>query len=317
MKEKKKKPSRRRWNRDDTELSLLALPGFIWYIAFCFLPMFGIILAFKQYRITPDKSFLYSLFTSPTVGFKNFEFFVKSKMMYVLLRNTLLYNLLFIVLGIVIPVALAIMINELHSRRRSKVYQTMMFFPYFMSWVVVSYIMYAFLNADSGILNQLFAGLNLPKVNWYATPKHWPLILTLTNVWKGMGYGMVVYLASITAIDKSYYEAAVVDGATKWQQIKHITLPLLKPIIIIMFILNVGRIFYTDFGLFYQVTREIPGSLVNTVSTIDTYVYQALRSGTSIGMISAVTVFQSVSCCITVLLANFIVRRLSPEDALI
>lgn len=314
---KKDRKSSKRWSRDDTELTLLAFPTFVWYVLFSFLPMFGIILAFKDYRIIQGESFLYSLWHSEFVGFKNFKFFIESNMMFILLRNTILYNILFIVLNIAIPVTLAIMINELHSKIKSKVYQTLMFFPYFMSWVVVSYIMYAFLNADGGIMNQIFLKLNLPKVNWYATPTFWPLILTITNVWKSVGYGMIVYLASITGIDKSYYEAAVVDGATKWQQIKFITLPLLKPIIVIMFILSVGKIFYTDFGLFFQVTRGIPGSLTNAVSTIDTYVYQALRVGTSIGMISAVTVFQSVSCCITVLIANYIVKKISPEDALI
>lgn len=314
--DKIKKPIKK-WNKDDTELTLLAIPTFVWYVCFSFLPMFGIILAFKDYRVIQGQSFLYSVWNSEFVGFQNFKFFVESNMMFILLRNTILYNILFIVLNISIPVTLAIMIHELHSKIRSKVYQTMMFFPYFMSWVVVSYIMYAFLNAEGGIMNQIFLKMGFPRMNWYGTPTFWPLILTLTNVWKSMGYGMIVYLASITGIDKSFYEAAVVDGATKWQQIRYITLPLLKPIIIIMFILSVGRIFYTDFGLFYQVTRGIPGSLTNTVSTIDTYVYQALRNRTSIGMISAVTVFQSVACCITVLAANFIVKRISPEDALI
>lgn len=316
MKEKKSKP-KHLWRRDDTELSILALPGFIWYALFCFLPMFGVILAFKTYRITPGKGFFYSLIKSPNAGFSNFEFFIKSSMMHTLLRNTLLYNLAFIVLGIAIPVTLAIMINELHSKKRSKFYQTMMFFPYFLSWVVVSYVMYAFLNNDGGILNKVFSGIGLTPVNWYADPKYWPIILILTQVWKNTGYGMIVYLASITGIDQSYYEAAVVDGATKWQQIKSITLPLLKPVIIIMFILNVGRIFYTDFGLFYQVTRGIPGSLADTVSTIDTYVYQSLRNGAPMGMVSAVTLFQSVACCLTVLLANWIIKKISPEDALI
>ncbi len=309
---------KRKWTKDDTELTLLALPTVIWYVLFCFIPMFGLIIAFKRYRIIPGKSFFYSLFYSENVGFANFQFFIKSGLIKILLRNTLLYNFVFIVLGIVIPVTLAIMINELYNKKLSKFYQTLMFFPFFMSWVIVSYIMYAFLNLEGGIMNQLFESIGLERVNWYAEPKYWPFLLTITNLWKGVGYGMIVYLASITGINKSYYEAAVVDGATRWQQIKYITLPLLKPIIIIMFILNVGKIFYTDFGLFYQVTREIPGSLSNTVSTIDTYVYQALRTGAlPIGMLSAVTAFQSVACCITILIANKIVKRISPDDALI
>ncbi len=309
--------TKRKWTKDDTELTLLAIPTFIWYVVFCFIPMFGIIIAFKTYKIMPGHGFLYSLIKSPNAGFKNFEFFIKSNLLKILLRNTLLYNIVFIILGIVIPVTLAIMINELYNKKMSKLYQTLMFFPFFMSWVIVSYIVYAFLNLDGGIMNQIFVKLGFERVNWYAEPKYWPFILTFTNLWKGMGYGMIVYLASITGINKSYYEAAVVDGATRWQQIKYITLPLLKPIIIIMFILSVGKIFYTDFGLFYQVTREIPGSLSNTVSTIDTYVYQSLRVGLPIGMLSAVTAFQSIACCITILVANHIVKKISPDDALI
>lgn len=313
MQLKKKK----KWTTDDTELTFLALPTVIWYALFCFLPMFGILIAFKTYRVQAGRSFVYSLLVSPNAGFKNFEFILKANKIAVLLRNTLAYNIVFIILGIVIPVILAIMINELYSRWKSKIYQTMMFFPFFMSWVIVSYIVYVFLNAESGILNRFLIANGGEAINWYAEPKWWPAILIATGLWKNTGYGMIVYLAQITGIDKSYYEAAAIDGATKFQQIIHITLPSLKPIITVMFILSVGKIFYTDFGLFYQVTQQIPGSLANTVSTLDTYVYQALRTGAPIGMISAVTAMQSVACCITILLANWLIKKLEPENALI
>ena len=308
---------KKKWSNDDTELTLLALPSMVWYVLFCFLPMFGIIIAFKTYRVQAGKSFVYSLLASPNAGFKNFEFILKANKLAVLLRNTLLYNIVFIVLGIVIPVALAIMINELHSRWKSKTYQTMMFFPFFMSWVIVSYIVYVFLNADNGILNRMITARGGEAINWYAEPKYWPLILILTSLWKSSGYGMIVYLAQITGIDKSFYEAAAIDGANKFQQIRYITLPALRPIIMVMFILSVGKIFYTDFGLFYQVTQQIPGSLADTVSTLDTYVYQALRTGAPIGMISAVTAMQSVACCITILLANWLIKKIEPENSLI
>ena len=308
---------KKKWSNDDTELTLLALPSILWYVLFCFLPMFGIIIAFKTYRVQAGKSFVYSLLASPNAGFKNFEFILKANKLAILLRNTLLYNIVFIVLGIVIPVTLAIMINELHSRWKSKTYQTMMFFPFFMSWVIFSYIVYVFLNADNGILNRMITARGGEAINWYAEPKYWPLILILTSLWKSSGYGMIVYLAQITGIDKSFYEAAAIDGANKFQQIRYITLPALRPIIMVMFILSVGKIFYTDFGLFYQVTQQIPGSLADTVSTLDTYVYQALRTGAPIGMISAVTAMQSVACCITILLANWLIKKIEPENSLI
>lgn len=316
---KKDKVKRRRmiWSRDDTELTLLGLPAVIWYALFCYLPMFGLIIAFKNFKLTPGKNFLYSLFHSEWAGFDNFKFFLTSNTFTMLLRNTLLYNLIFIVLNIVIPVTLAVLINQLYNKFASKAYQTLMFFPYFMSWVVISYFVYAFLNPDKGLANNLIMALGGSKVMWYSQPKYWPFILTFMQVWKSMGYNMVVYLASITGIDGTLYEAAMLDGATKWQQTRHITLPSLKPIIVMMFILNVGHIFYSDFGLFFQVTQGIPNSLYNAASTFDTYVFQALQSNVSIGKTAAAGMFQAVCCCVTVLIANFIVSKIDEESAII
>lgn len=315
--EEKKQRKKKRWRKGDTELTLLALPTFIWFAVFSYLPMFGILIAFKDYRVFAGKSFLYNLLNSEWTGFGNFKFFVKSNDFLMLLRNTLLYNIVFIILGTVIPVTLAIMINLLYSKMKSKVYQTMMFFPHFMSWVVVSYFVYAFLNPSKGLLNQIIIALGGEKIMWYGEPKYWPFILVFMNLWKGTGYGMVVYLAAITGIDGSLYEAAVIDGATKFQQAKYITLPSVKPMMIMMFIMNVGHIFNSDFGLFYQVTQRIPSSLYTTVSTFDTYIYAALQSGTSIGRTSAASVFQSVACCITIMIANFIVSKIDADSALI
>lgn len=308
---------KKRWRKGDTELTLLAFPTFLWFAVFSYLPMFGILIAFKDYRVFAGRSFLYNLLHSEWTGFGNFKFFVKSNDFLMLLRNTLLYNIVFIILGTVIPVTLAIMINLLYSKMKSKVYQTMMFFPHFMSWVVVSYFVYAFLNPSKGLLNQIIIALGGEKIMWYGEPKYWPFILVFMNLWKGTGYGMVVYLAAITGIDESLYEAAVIDGATKFQQAKYITLPSVKPMMIMMFIMNVGHIFNSDFGLFYQVTQRIPSSLYTTVSTFDTYIYAALQSGTSIGRTSAASVFQSVACCITILIANFIVSKIDADSALI
>lgn len=311
------KKKRKRWTKGDTELSLLGLPAFVWFVVFAYLPMFGLIIAFKDYKISPGHGFLYSLFASEWAGFGNFKFFFKSNAFGMLLRNTVLYNIVFIILGTVIPVTLAMVISQLYSKVKSKIYQTMMFFPHFMSWVVVSYFVYAFLNPTKGLMNQILAVFGGEPVMWYGEPKYWPFILVFMNLWKGVGYGMVVYLASITGIDESLYEAAVIDGATKFQQAKYITIPCLKPIVIMMFIMNVGKIFYSDFGLFYQVTQRVPNALYNTVSTFDTYIYNALQSNVAIGRTAAASLFQSVACCFTILLANFIVSRIDKDSALI
>lgn len=306
---------RKKWSREDTELSLLGLPAFIWYALFSYLPMFGLLIAFKQYKIFPRQSFLYNLIHSEFVGFKNFKFFINNNSFTLLLRNTLLYNIVFIILGIVIPVTLAIMINELHSKRKSKTYQTLMFFPHFLSWVVVSYFVFAFLNTDYGMLNRIVVFCGGEPHRWYSEATYWPLFFVILKVWKGTGYGMVVYLASITGIDGSLYEAAMLDGASKWQQAKYITLPMLKTVIVMMFILSVGGIFASDFGLFYQVTQGVPNSLYKVASTFDTYVYAALQGNAPIGKTAAASTFQSVACCITILLANFIVSKIDEDSA--
>ena len=306
-----------RWTRDDLELGLLGFPTFVWYALFSYLPMFGLMIAFKQYKIFPKQSFLSNLLQSPWVVFDNFKFFIDNNTFGMLLRNTILYNLVFIVLNIVIPVALAMMINELYSKRRSKVYQTMMFFPHFLSWVVVSYFVYAFLSPDKGLANKIVMGLGGEKILWYSSPQYWPFILVFMNLWKGTGYNMVVYLASITGIDQSLYEAAMLDGASKWQQAKYITLPMMKTILVVLFIMNVGKIFYSDFGLFWQVTQGIPNSLHKVASTFDTFVYSALQGSTPIGRTAAASMFQSVCCCATILLANFIVSKVDPDSAII
>lgn len=314
---KKKKKIKKRWTRDDTELTLLGLPTFIWFVIFSYFPMFGIAIAFKNYKLSSGHGFLYSLFKSQWVGFDNFRYFVSSNAFGMLLRNTILYNLAFIILGILIPVSLAVIISLIYSKGKSKVYQTMMFFPHFMSWVVVSYFVYAFLSPDKGLANQVLNFFGHDAVQWYSNPKYWVVILIIMQVWKTMGYSMVVYLASITGIDGSLYEAAVIDGATKWQQTKYITLPSIKSIVIMMFILNVGKIFYSDFGLFYQVTQGVPNSLYKAVSTFDTYIYNALQSNVAIGKTAAASFFQAIACCITILLANYIISKVDSENAVI
>ncbi len=302
-------------SRDDIELTLLSLPTLIWFIVFSFIPMIGILIAFKDFRILPGQGFIGSLISSRNVGFENFEFLFKTPDAAIIIRNTLLYNILFIIIGTVIPVILAIAITQLYSKKLAKVCQTAMFLPHFLSWVVVSYFVFSFLSYDKGILNQILSKLGIDSVQWYMENKYWPYIIIFMNTWKGMGYGMVVYLAAITGIDQTYYEAALIDGAKKWEQIKYITIPLIKPIIIIMFIMAVGNIFKSDFGLFYQVPRN-SGLLFNTTATIDTYVYKAIEGTGSMAMSSAASFLQSVIGCITIIAANAIVKKIDGENGL-
>lgn len=313
-----KKRKKFTWTRDDSELALLGLPTTIWFAVFAYLPMFGLIIAFKDFKLQRGAGFLQSLFASEWNGLDNFKFFLSNNTFGILLRNTLLYNLVFIVLNLVIPVALAIIINQLYSKIASKCYQTLMFFPYFMSWVVVSYFVYAFLSPKGGFANLIIEAFGGEDVMWYSAPQYWPFILVFMSTWKSMGYNMVVYLASITGIDTSLYEAAILDGATKWQQAKYITIPAIRPMIIMMFILNIGHIFYSDFGLFYQVTQHLPQPLSDVASTFDTYIFMALQTGNSkIGQTAAASLFQSVCCCITVLITNAIVSKIDPDSAII
>ena len=303
---------------DNLELFLLHLPTTIWYIVFCYAPMFGVVIAFKNYRARPGRSFLWSLIhNSDWVGFENFQFLFKSSYFETMLRNTLVYNTIFIILGVVIPVALAIMISQLYSKKLAKTCQTMMFLPHFLSWVVIGYFVYAFLATDAGLVNNTAKLLNIgdPKHQWYQDVGFWTWFLVFLNVWKTMGYNMVVYMATISGIDSQMYEAALIDGASKWQQTKYITIPTLRPIISIMFIMAVGNIFRSDFGLFYQATRN-SGSLTSITQTIDVYVYKALLERPNINLSSAAALLQSVCGCLTIVVANIVVKKIDPEARL-
>ena len=313
---------RSRFTLDDMQLFFLSLPTVIWYLLFCYLPMFGLVIAFKQYRVAPGKGFLWSLFyNSKWSGLENFRFlFANNKTTTInMFRNTIGYNVVFIILGVVLPVTLAIMINHLHSQKLAKVTQTAMFLPHFISWVVVGYFVFAFLSTDNGLVNRTLQKLGLSTIKWYqgeAKP-YWPFYLVFLHVWKTIGYSMVVYLASIKGIDGSLYEAAMIDGASKWQQTKYITLPMLKTIMIIMFIMAVGKIFNSDFGLFYRTTRN-SSSLTSVYLTLDVYVYNSMFNNPRpvYGYISAAGFLQSVLGCLTMITANAIVRKVDNESAL-
>lgn len=292
----------------------MVIPGVIWFILFFYIPVLGNVVAFKNYRQTGG-GFIDSIIHSEWVGFDNFKFLFNSSDAFIITRNTLLYNLAFIILGLIFAVGIAIVFSELRSRRLVKVFQTATLFPYFLSWVIISFFGFAFLSTDKGVFNHILQSLHLPPVNWYNEPVYWPAILIFLGIWKGLGYNSIIYYASIMGIDPSFHEAAIIDGANKWQQIRYVTLPQLIPLITILTILAVGNIFRADFGLFYQIPKN-SGTLYNVTQVLDTYVYNGISGTGDIGMASAAGLYQSVVGCILLIIANLFARRLDKESAL-
>lgn len=291
-------------------LFLMMLPGAVYIFVNNYIPMFGIIIAFK------NVNFQKGIFASDWAGLKNFEFLFRSNDAWVITRNTLLYNLVFIVLNTFLGILFAIFICDIVNKRLKKVYQSAILFPFLMSMVIVGYIVYAFFSMQSGIVNKtILPALGLDPIFWYNEPKYWPAILIFVNAWKGVGYGCLIYISSINGIDPTLFEAAELDGANKLQQIRHVTLPSILPNIITLTMLNIGRIFYSDFGLFFQVPRN-SGMLYSTTNVIDTYVYRGLMQQNNIGMSSAAGVYQSLVGFALVLISNLIVRKISRENAL-
>lgn len=289
---------------------LMAAPGLLYLIVNNYIPMFGLVIAFKDYNFSKG------IFGSDWNGLKNFEFLFKTEDAFIITRNTILYNAAFIIINTIVAVAVAILLNEIRSRVFSRFYQSVILIPYLMSMVIVSYLVYAFLSIDTGFINKtILPVFGIEPIQWYSEPKFWPFILTIVNTWKQYGFLCVIYLSSIVGIDKEYYEAATLDGASKWQQIKCITLPMIKPIVVMMTVLAISRIFYSDFGLFYQVPMN-SGSLFNTTNVIDTYVYRGLLQLGDIGMSSAAGMYQAVVGFILVLTTNAIVRKVDSENAL-
>lgn len=289
-------------------LFLMMAPGLVYLFINNYVPMAGLVVAFKNYNVVDG------IFGSPWVGFKNFEYLLKDA--FAITRNTLLYNLVFITLNTILGIIFAIFICDVRNKKLKTVYQSAILLPFLMSIVIVSYITFAFFSADNGLMNNtILPALGKEPAAWYQEPKYWPVILVIVNCWKGVGYGCLIYISSITGIDPAFYEAAELDGASKWEQIKYITLPSIAPSIITLTLLNIGRIFYADFGLFYQVTQN-SGQLYSTTNVIDTYVYRGLLQVGNIGMASAAGFYQSVIGFVLVLAANLIVRRFSKENAL-
>lgn len=296
--------------RHNIPLYLMFLPGAIYLLINNYIPMAGLVIAFKQ--VNWNKGIL----KSPWVGFSNFEYLFKTKEAWNITRNTLGYNIIFIILGTVIAIAVAILLNEITSMLLKKTYQTVILLPYLISMVVVSYLVYAMLSSENGFVNlSILRPLGKQEISWYTESKYWPALLIIIYIWKTFGYNCILYYATLVGIDRGYYEAAVIDGASRWQQIRHITLPELVPTIITLTLMSIGKIFYSDFGLFYQVPMD-SGPLYDVTNTIDTYVYRGLIRQNNVGMSSAAGFYQSIIGFVLVLLANYAVRRISKENAL-
>ncbi len=290
-------------------LFLIALPGILYLLVNNYIPMFGVFIAFK------DFNYVDGVFYSPWNGFKNFEYLFKRDAL-TIIRNTLLYNLSFIILGTVAAIFVAILMTELGKKMRVRFFQSSLLLPNLLSWVVIGFIGFAFLNSDTGFINNtVMEGLGKDSIPWYSTPKYWPFILIFVYLWKSIGYSSIIYMASIAGIDKGIFEAAKIDGATKLQQIIKITIPMLKPTVMVLTLMAVGRIFYSDFGLFYQVPMN-SGVLYDVTQTIDTYVYHSLMELNDIGMSAAAGLYQSVVGFILVVIVNGVVRKVDNENAL-
>lgn len=291
-------------------LYLMALPTILWLILFCYLPMGGLVLAFKRYNVQDG------IFGSEFVGFKNFEYLFTTTDAFRITRNTILYNIIFISLNLLLSIGLALLLNELRSRFMAKTLQTIFIMPYFLSWAVVAILLMAFLDRDNGFINQLlqmFGGKGL--TDWYRKIDIWPPLLVFINAWKGVGYQTVLFLATMSGISNDYYEAAVLDGATRLQQARYITIPHLRFVAAITLIMAIGNIFRGDFGLFYTVTKN-SGALYPVTDVIDTYIYRGLMDVGNVGMSAAAGLYQSVVGFVAMLAANKVISKVDPDSAM-
>ncbi len=291
-------------------LYLMMVPGLAYLLINNYMPLAGLQLAFKKFK------YALGIWKSDFNNFKNFTYLFKSSDAWIIIRNTVGYNLVFILLGTVVAIFVAILLNMVRVKRMQKFYQTVILIPHLISYVIVSYIVYASLGQDNGMINNsLLKALGMEPIAWYTEAAYWPYILVITQLWKTFGYNSIIYYATIVGIDQTYYEAAIVDGATWWKQVRYITLPMLKPVIVTLTLLAIGRMFYSDFGLFYQVPMNI-GLLYDATNTIDTYVYRGLLETNDVGRASAAGFIQSVMGFFLVLGTNAIVRRVDREQAL-
>lgn len=294
--------------RKNRTLLCMLLPALLYVVIFSYIPMFGITIAFKDYNYNGG------ILGSPWCGFKNFEYLTISGKLWALTRNTLLYNLAFIVFGIIFEVGFAVMLSEITKKTFKKVTQAFMFLPYFISWVVVSTIMLNIFG-QNGVLSNVLAHFGIEDFSIYQQIRQWPVIMVAIRIWKQTGYGTVVYLAAIAGLSQEMFEAASIDGASIWQKIRYITIPGLKPTIFIMFLLSVGNIFRGDFGMFYQLVGNNQ-LLLETSDVIDTFVYRSLITSPNIGMSAAAGFYQSVLCFVTIVSVNWLVKKVDPDYTL-
>ncbi len=304
-------PNKRRFFRmEDLPLYIMALPTIIFLLMFCYAPMFGLVMAFQDFKV--DKGF----FGSQFVGLQNFKFLFSSTDAWVITRNTVCYNLVFIVVNTSLAIVMSLMLSELHSRGLAKTLQTVYMLPYFLAWTVVAIVVSGFLDRGYGLVNKLIQALGgKGKTDWYKERELWPWLFVFLNAWKGVGYSTVLYLAVISGISNDYYEAAVLDGATKMQQARYITLPHLRTVMCITLIMSLGGIFRGDFGLFYSVTKD-NGRLYPVSDVIDTYIYRSLTTMSNSGMTAAAGFYQSVVGFLTLMFANWVVTKIDADSAM-
>lgn len=289
-------------------LLVLAVPGLFFLIAYYYVPLFGLVIPFKKMDVAKG------IFGSDWCGLDNFKFFFQSPDAWTVTRNTIGLNAVFISMTLVLSVIVALGLFEL-SKRKVKIFQTCLFVPYFISWVVGSYVIYALLSPDMGVIPNLLEKFSLAAPNFYSEPKYWPFILTTSYFWKHVGYNALIFYATLMGMDTSQHEAAAIDGATKMQRIRYICIPHLMPTIVLMGLLMIGKIFYADFGMFWFLPRN-SGVLYPVTDVIDTYVFRMLRVMGNIGMSSAVGIYQSLVGFILVLVTNLIVKRRNEDYAL-
>ena len=294
------------------QLYVMALPAILLLVAFNYMPMFGTVLAFKRYK--PLQGIFGSAWMNPLT--RNFQvLFRNSPAAINAITNTLYLNFLFIVVGTLFSIALALAFNEVRHRTFKKITQSISFLPYFISTVVLGIFASGLMNYENGAINSMLAAFGIDKIPFYTSPQLWPAILLITVIWKGAGYNSVVYLATIAGIDAELYEAAKIDGASRWEEMRYISLPMLRPTIIVLTLLSIGRIMNADFGLFYNVTQDMP-SLYSTTDVLDTFIYRALRKTGDVGISSATALFQSLVSFVLVVVSNFVARRIDDSAAL-
>ena len=305
---------KRGYKRENRQLTLLCLPAALWFVLFCYIPMFGIAFAFKQFTPKPGEGLLKNLFVnSKWAGLDNFSFLSRSSQISSIIGNTLFYNVIFLVAGIALPVMLAVFLTELHNKKVMGCVQMVMLLPYFLSWVIVGYCLYGFLATDEGQINHLLTLFGHSQVMWYQSPQYWRGILIATGLWKSAGYSMIIYMCAITAIDRSLYESATLDGAGFFQRTRYVTIPMLAPTITTIFILQIGSILTSDFGLFYQVPLD-SDSLISVTETLDVYVYKALMQQANFSYSAASSFLQSSIGCILLVIAHLIIKKVGDVE---